>query len=230
MQVPAAKGEGKGKGKGKGKDNVVGPQVVAIGGGQLLVLEPSVAAAGIATECPPPETITVTVTAGAEATTETAETTAAATEETTASAGATATGEASAAATDGASATATEEASANATEEGAATVTEAASQATAGVGQDETGQTQGAQGFGGLGCNIARLQIVRALGDTGNAVAQIQDSATQQAAEAGLIQANAGIESIAQALVAGEAPPQSGRDEVEAGLVATGNALASGDR
>ena len=84
-------------------------------------------------------------------------------------------------------------------------------------------------GLGGLQCNLARVRIVGALGDTEDAVAQIQDGATQAAATAGLEQAQGGISQIAQAIVAGDAPPASGREQVEAGLTAVGEALASGD-
>lgn len=82
---------------------------------------------------------------------------------------------------------------------------------------------------GGLACNIARLQIVNALGSTEDAVAQIQDPATASAAQAGLDQANGGISEIASAIVAGDAPPDSGRAEVEAGLQAVGSALDGAD-
>lgn len=85
-------------------------------------------------------------------------------------------------------------------------------------------------GFGSIGCNIARLDIVGALGDTEDNIADIQDPDTQAAAQAGLDQANDGIGQIAQAILSGEAPPQEGRDEVETGLAAIGEALESGDQ
>lgn len=74
------------------------------------------------------------------------------------------------------------------------------------------------------------MRIVGALGDAGDAIGNIQDPATSAAASAGLNQANAGISQIASAIVAGEAPPDEGRTEVEAGLQAMGAALNSGDR
>ncbi|KAF2738916.1 hypothetical protein EJ04DRAFT_573371 [Polyplosphaeria fusca] len=82
---------------------------------------------------------------------------------------------------------------------------------------------------GGAACNIARLQIVSALRQTGNSVADIQDQTVAQEAQAGLDQASDGISQIAQAIIAGEAPPQDGRDLTEAGLAATTQALAGGD-
>jgi len=83
--------------------------------------------------------------------------------------------------------------------------------------------------LGGIQCNVARLRIVKALGDTQDSVGQIQDTTVQQDASAGLKQAQGGIGQIAQAILAGEAPPQGGRDEVEAGLNAASSALDSGD-
>ncbi|KAK7428820.1 hypothetical protein QQZ08_004590 [Neonectria magnoliae] len=83
--------------------------------------------------------------------------------------------------------------------------------------------------LGGIQCNLARVRIVGALGDAGDAIDNIQDQATSAAASAGLDQANAGISQIASALIAGEAPPDEGRTEVEAGLQAIGAALDSGD-
>ena len=83
---------------------------------------------------------------------------------------------------------------------------------------------------GNIQCNLARLGIVNALGDTSDSISNIQDPATQQAAAAGVEQANSGIRQIASALVAGQAPPAAGRDTTEAGLTAAGQALAAGDR
>jgi hypothetical protein len=76
---------------------------------------------------------------------------------------------------------------------------------------------------------VARLGIVSALGDTMDSISQIQDPTTKQAAAAGVDQANAGIRQIASAIIAGQAPPQAGRDTTEAGLTAAGQALAAGD-
>lgn len=84
--------------------------------------------------------------------------------------------------------------------------------------------------LGSIQCNIARVRIVGALGDAGDAISNIQDPATSAAASAGLDQANGGISQIASAIVAGEAPPAEGRSEVEAGLKAMGTALTAGDR
>lgn len=74
------------------------------------------------------------------------------------------------------------------------------------------------------------MRIVGALGDAGDAINSIQDPATSAAATTGLDQANAGISQIASAIIAGQAPPDAGRTEVEAGLKAMGAALAAGDR
>ena len=87
----------------------------------------------------------------------------------------------------------------------------------------------GPQALGSIQCNIARYRIVGALGDTGDSVSEIQDTATADAAQAGLDQANGAIKTIAQSIVTGAAPPQDARDEVETGLTAAGEALASGD-
>ncbi|KAK5051038.1 hypothetical protein LTR84_003597 [Exophiala bonariae] len=62
-----------------------------------------------------------------------------------------------------------------------------------------------------------------------DSISQIQDPATKQAATAGVNQANSGIRQIASAIIAGEAPPQEGREITEAGLTAAGQALAAGD-
>jgi hypothetical protein len=83
--------------------------------------------------------------------------------------------------------------------------------------------------LGGIQCNIARFRILGALGDTGDAISEIQDADVAAAATAGLDQAQSGISSIAQAILTGEAPPQDGRDQVEAGLAAIGEALTSAD-
>jgi hypothetical protein len=106
---------------------------------------------------------------------------------------------------------------------------------------NETGTIKERQNLGGLGniqlgglgsldCNLARLRIVNALGDTEASVSEIEDPATQSAAADALGQAQGGIQQIAQAIGAGEAPPQDSRGQVEAGLTAAGEALASGDR
>ncbi|EMR72743.1 hypothetical protein MGN70_008855 [Eutypa lata] len=81
----------------------------------------------------------------------------------------------------------------------------------------------------GLACNIARLKIVGALGDTEDSIGQIQDTAVQNAATTGLQKAQGGVKTIAKAIVAGDAPPAAARDQVEAGLTAMGNALSGAD-
>ncbi|KAK2733031.1 hypothetical protein CKAH01_08529 [Colletotrichum kahawae] len=84
--------------------------------------------------------------------------------------------------------------------------------------------------LGSLGCNVARLQIVGALGNTDDAVSKITDATVKDAANTGLEQARGGISQIAQALLSGSAPPAASRDEVAAGLAAAGAALASADK
>lgn len=83
--------------------------------------------------------------------------------------------------------------------------------------------------LGGIGCNVARFQILGALGDTGDAISQIQDTDVQAAAQAGLDQANGGISQIASSLLSGADAPADSRDEVEAGLAAMDSALADAD-
>ena len=95
---------------------------------------------------------------------------------------------------------------------------------------NNSGGGAGAGGLGGIGCNLARLRIVGALGDTADSVAAIQDTTVQQAASDGVKQAQDGIKTIAQSLFSGGAPPAEARKTVEAGLTAAGDALASGDQ
>ncbi|KAH8773667.1 hypothetical protein F5883DRAFT_712488 [Diaporthe sp. PMI_573] len=83
--------------------------------------------------------------------------------------------------------------------------------------------------LGGIGCNIARFQILGALGDAGDAIGEIQDADVQTAAQAGLDQANDGISQIASSLLSGSAAPADSRDQVEAGLAAMDSALADAD-
>ncbi|KAI3396057.1 hypothetical protein diail_474 [Diaporthe ilicicola] len=83
--------------------------------------------------------------------------------------------------------------------------------------------------LGGIGCNVARIQILGALGDAKDAIGQIQDPATQQAAQAGLDQANGGISQIASSLLSGAAAPAASRDDVAAGLAAMNDALSGAD-
>jgi hypothetical protein len=79
-------------------------------------------------------------------------------------------------------------------------------------------------------CNAARVNIVRSLIIVNSNVQVIQDPATQEAAQAGVDQAASGIQTIAEAIQAGEAPPAEARDVTGAGLQATGEALAAGDQ
>lgn len=80
--------------------------------------------------------------------------------------------------------------------------------------------------LGGIGCNVARVQTVAGLARTIGEVNRLSqaaaaDSATANAAStagAALQSAQGGIRDIAVALFTGQAPPQAGRDTVEAGL------------
>lgn len=83
--------------------------------------------------------------------------------------------------------------------------------------------------LGGIGCNVARFQILGALGDAGDSISEIQDADVQSAAQAGLDQANDGISQIASSLLSGAAAPADSRDQVEAGLAAMDSALADAD-
>lgn len=83
--------------------------------------------------------------------------------------------------------------------------------------------------LGGIGCNVARFQILGALGDAKDAISGIQDPDVQSAAQAGLDQANGGIGQIASSLLSGAAAPAASRDEVEAGLAAMDSALSGAD-
>ncbi|KAJ7736457.1 hypothetical protein B0H16DRAFT_1573842 [Mycena metata] len=83
---------------------------------------------------------------------------------------------------------------------------------------------------GDLQCNINRLKIVNSLASTNTAVGKIDttDPATASAvtaAQAGLTSASAGIKTIAQSLLTGQAAPASARDQVQAGLLAAQTAL-----
>ncbi|KAF7534761.1 hypothetical protein G7054_g5951 [Neopestalotiopsis clavispora] len=80
-----------------------------------------------------------------------------------------------------------------------------------------------------LACNLARFQIVKAIGDTKSAVADIQDPAVQSAAAAGVKTAQGGVAQVAGSILTGAAPSADGRDAVESGLNATSAALAGGD-
>lgn len=83
--------------------------------------------------------------------------------------------------------------------------------------------------LGGIGCNVARFQILGALGDAKTAISDIQDPTVQTAAQAGLDQANGGIGQIASSLLSGAAAPAASRDDVAAGLAAMDDALSTAD-
>ncbi|KAK2050799.1 hypothetical protein LZ31DRAFT_6536 [Colletotrichum somersetense] len=84
--------------------------------------------------------------------------------------------------------------------------------------------------IGGIGCNIARLNIVSAISSAQDAVDDIQDATVKNAASAGLSQASDGIGNIAGALISGQKAGQNDRDSVKTGLTATGTALQGGDQ
>ncbi|KAG5638921.1 hypothetical protein H0H81_008690 [Sphagnurus paluster] len=79
-------------------------------------------------------------------------------------------------------------------------------------------------------CNLARIKTVAGLASTNNAMKQIAaaDAATTAAltaAQASLKDAQAGVNTIARALVSGQAPPTASRDQVLKGLNAAQTAL-----
>lgn len=78
-------------------------------------------------------------------------------------------------------------------------------------------------------CNAARAAIISALGETNANVNQIADANVQAAAQAGLATVQTGIGQVAQSVIAGEAPSQEGRDNVQAGLTAVSAALQNAD-
>ena len=82
----------------------------------------------------------------------------------------------------------------------------------------------------GTACSAARSSILNALSDADAGVDRIQDPAAAAAAAAALEQAQDGIQQIALAVSAGQAPPADQRAEVAAGLTALGKALAAGDQ
>jgi len=77
--------------------------------------------------------------------------------------------------------------------------------------------------IGNLQCNLARLRIVKALGSAGKNLKQI-DTADPAAADAastasaGVASANAGVKTIAGALITGQKAPAAARDQVGQGL------------
>ncbi|TFK18654.1 hypothetical protein FA15DRAFT_760517 [Coprinopsis marcescibilis] len=92
-----------------------------------------------------------------------------------------------------------------------------------------------AQAAAALQCDIARVQIVASVNRT---VAEVNDviqgagadvatAAAASTAAAALQSAQAGIDQIAAALLAGKAPPQASRDIVEQGFADAGVALDS---
>ncbi|KAI6377157.1 hypothetical protein MCOR25_002653 [Pyricularia grisea] len=84
--------------------------------------------------------------------------------------------------------------------------------------------------IGDLACNVARLQIVNALNATKKNVGDIQDATVKTAAQAGVKQAQDAIGVIGKSLLAGEKAPATARDDVAAGLTATGTALQGGSK
>ncbi|TLD33284.1 hypothetical protein PspLS_01284 [Pyricularia sp. CBS 133598] len=84
--------------------------------------------------------------------------------------------------------------------------------------------------LGDLACNVARLQIVNALSATKKNVGDIQDPAVKTAAQAGVKQAQDAIGVIGKAIISGSKPPANARDDVAAGLTATGTALQGGSK
>lgn len=88
---------------------------------------------------------------------------------------------------------------------------------------------QGRQQAPSAECTAARNRIVSALEDADTSIERIQDPATASAAASALEQAQDGIQQIAAAIRAGQAPPADQRNEVLAGLTALGQALAGAD-
>ncbi|KAJ8469177.1 hypothetical protein ONZ45_g16977 [Pleurotus djamor] len=89
-----------------------------------------------------------------------------------------------------------------------------------------------ARQIGNLTCNVARLRIVGALASASSNVNKIStaDAATASAvadAKDGLSSANAGIKTIAGAIITLQKAPATARDQVEAGLLKTQGALQS---
>lgn len=82
---------------------------------------------------------------------------------------------------------------------------------------------------GNAACNQARRQVVTSLRTAGDSVAQIQDPTVKSAAQAGLDQANAGVQAVAQTLVDGQKASATGRDQVQSGLAAMSQALTGAD-
>lgn len=90
-------------------------------------------------------------------------------------------------------------------------------------------------GLGGIGCNVARVQTVAGLTRTIGEVNRLSQAAAADPAAASaastagaaLSSAQGGIREIAMSLFTGQAPPQSGRETVEAGLTDAKAALDS---
>ncbi|KAJ7622085.1 hypothetical protein FB45DRAFT_1090691 [Roridomyces roridus] len=83
-------------------------------------------------------------------------------------------------------------------------------------------------------CDLDRAKFVVSVIETEIAVSKIDTSdpktaSAVSAANKGLTQVSDGVDAIADAIAKGQAPPDSGRDEVEAGLNATSSALAGID-
>lgn len=85
--------------------------------------------------------------------------------------------------------------------------------------------------IGGIGCNIARLNVVTNLRQTTNAVNKLAASSDPTTADAattaqgGLQDASDGIKTIAGALLTGQTAPAASRDQVSQGLLTAQTAL-----
>ncbi|KAJ3868103.1 MAG: hypothetical protein NXY57DRAFT_958873 [Lentinula lateritia] len=85
--------------------------------------------------------------------------------------------------------------------------------------------------IGDIQCNVARLQIVSDLAETGNLLSKINgnDAATTSAvstAQSGLSSAGDGIKTIAAALIEGQTAPADARDQTADGLQTALTALS----
>ncbi|KAH9928009.1 uncharacterized protein BXZ73DRAFT_102515 [Epithele typhae] len=85
---------------------------------------------------------------------------------------------------------------------------------------------------GNLQCNLDRLSIVSSVKNLQDTLSQIASSDSSTADAVAAVQsdvsdAQGGIATIAQALVAGQAAPASARDVVKQGLVSAGTDLAA---
>ncbi|KAI0701852.1 hypothetical protein BC835DRAFT_1264633, partial [Cytidiella melzeri] len=87
--------------------------------------------------------------------------------------------------------------------------------------------------IGDLQCNINRFQIVTALAEMGGTLAALKGqsasdpatSAVVATAQSGLNTANAGVATIAKAIITGQAAPAAARTQVENGLNTVAGAI-----